>query len=46
MSLESVFAVISGWIVLGERLTFQEIFGCLLMFTAVILAQINLPQKN
>ena len=46
MSLESVFAVISGWIVLGERLTLQEGIGCVLMFTAVILAQINLPQKN
>lgn len=45
MSLESVFAVISGWIVLGERLTFQEAIGCILMFGAVILAQIN-PPKN
>ncbi len=41
MSLESVFAVISGWIVLGERLTLQEAIGCALMFIAVILAQIN-----
>lgn len=49
MSLESVFAVLSGWLVLGERLTLQEGFGCVLMFTAVILAQLgnsNHPQKS
>ena len=41
MSLESVFSVISGWAVLGERFTLQEGIGCILMFTAVILAQID-----
>ena len=41
MSLESVFSVISGWAVLGERFTLQEGIGCVLMFTAVILAQID-----
>ena len=40
MSLESVFAVIGGWIVLGERLSLRELFGCLLMFGAIIVAQI------
>ncbi len=40
MSLESVFAVIGGWVVLGERLSSRELFGCLLMFGAIIVAQI------
>ena len=39
MSLESVFSVISGWVMLNERFTLQEGIGCVLMFTAVILAQ-------
>jgi drug/metabolite transporter (DMT)-like permease len=40
MSLESVFAVIGGMIILGERMTGKEILGCGLMFFAVILAQL------
>lgn len=43
MSLESVFAALSG-AVLGERLTSNEIFGCVLVFIAIILAQ--LPVEN
>ena len=43
MSLESVFAVLSGWIVLGETLSLKELFGCLLVFIAVILAQVEIP---
>ena len=43
MSLESVFAVLGGWIVLNERLSVRELAGCALVFAAVILAQ--LPQK-
>ena len=34
--LESVFAVLAGWIVLGELLKPKEIMGCVLVFTAVI----------
>jgi len=44
LSLESVFAVISGAILLGERMTGYEIFGCVVIFIAVILAQ--LPEKD
>lgn len=44
LSLESVFAVISGAILLGERMTGYEILGCAVIFIAVILAQ--LPQKE
>jgi len=42
MSLESVFAVLGGWAVLGEHLTVQEGIGCVLMFAAIILAQVNI----
>ena len=46
MSLESVFAVLAGWIVLGELLKPKEIMGCVLVFTAVILAQIPGMKKG
>lgn len=39
MSLESVFAVIGGWMILGERLTARELIGCSLVFLAIIVAQ-------
>ena len=43
MSLESVFAALSGWLILGESLSLKELVGCLFVFIAVILAQIQLP---
>ena len=39
MCLESVFAVLTGALLLGERMTVREGIGCVLMFSAVILAQ-------
>lgn len=45
MSLESVFAALSGWLILHETLFPKELLGCALVFAAVILAQIPLPQK-
>ena len=39
LSLESVFAVLSGWLVLDERLAAIQIFGCVLIFVAVLLSQ-------
>lgn len=39
LSLESVFSVLAGWVVLGQRLSGRELFGCALMFAAIILAQ-------
>ncbi|MDR2891747.1 MAG: DMT family transporter [Deltaproteobacteria bacterium] len=39
-SLESVFAALAGWLVLGETLTVREISGCLLIFIAIVLAQV------
>lgn len=41
MCLESVFALISGALILGERLTARENLGCAVMFAAVILAQLS-----
>lgn len=40
MSLESVFAVIAGAIILHERMSSRELIGCLLIFASIILAQI------
>jgi drug/metabolite transporter (DMT)-like permease len=40
MSLESVFAALSGWLILHEHLSLRELAGCALVFTAVILAQL------
>ena len=45
MSLESVFAALSGWLILSERLSIKEFIGCALVFTAVILAQLNIKTK-
>jgi len=43
MSLESVFAAISGRIILKETMSGRETLGCIIMFTAIILVQIPLP---
>lgn len=40
MSLESVFAAIGGWIISGNALRVNEIIGCLLVFSAIVLAQL------
>jgi drug/metabolite transporter (DMT)-like permease len=39
LSLESVFAVLAGWILLAEVLSGIQAFGCALIFTAVLLSQ-------
>lgn len=46
LSLESVFAVIFGALILGEVLSLREYLGCAIMFIAVILAQIPVKIKN
>ena len=45
MSLESVFSVIFGFLLLHERMTVRETAGCLIMFAAIIFAQIT-PEKK
>ena len=44
MSLESVFAVLSGWLVLGDTLSLWESIGCVLIFAAIMISQI--PDKK
>jgi drug/metabolite transporter (DMT)-like permease len=39
LSLESVFAVLAGWLFLDEFLVPIQILGCVLIFAAVILSQ-------
>ena len=39
MSLESVFAALGGWVITGNALKGNEIIGCLLVFAAIVLAQ-------
>ncbi|HLO13420.1 MAG TPA: DMT family transporter [Anaerolineales bacterium] len=39
LSLESVFAVLSGWLLLDERLAAIQVLGCVLIFVAVLLSQ-------
>lgn len=41
LSLESVFSVISGAIFLSEYMSSREVLGCILVFIAVIISQIN-----
>lgn len=45
LSLEAVFAVLFGWLLLGEILSPVQILGCGLIFIAVLLAQIQFGRK-
>lgn len=40
MSLESVFSVLAGWVLLGQKMSPRELMGCALVFGAILLAQI------
>ena len=44
MSLESVFAALSGALLLGERMRPRELLGCLVLFAAVVVVQ--LPERR
>lgn len=44
MSLESVFAALSGWLLLNERMTARELTGCLLIFLSVLITQIPIKK--
>ncbi len=46
LSLESVFSVLTGWLILHDTLSLRELLGCLLMFTAVTLANIPVRSKD
>lgn len=46
LSLESVFAVMSGALILGERHSAVEYIGCFIVFAGVIIAQLPEKDKN
>ena len=46
LSLESCFSVLGGFLILQETLSARELFGCGLMFVAIILAQLPGGNKN
>lgn len=45
MSMESVFSAVFGYFILHEKLSTRELAGCIIMFGAVILAQVA-PTKE
>ena len=45
LCLESVFAVLGGFLILGETMVPKEIWGCVLMITAVIIANTKREPK-
>ena len=40
LSLESVFSALAGWVLLGQGLSGRELLGCVLIFGAIMLAQL------
>ena len=46
LSLESVFSVLAGAILLHDTMSGREYLGCVLMFAAVILAQVPLKKRS
>ena len=40
MSMESVFAVLGGWLLLGEQLTTRALLGCALMLAGILVSQL------
>lgn len=46
MSLESVFAAVSGWVILNETMGIREIVGCVLIFAAIIVSQLTFGRKE
>lgn len=44
LSLESVISVLAGWVLLKQALSARELIGCVIMFAAIVLAQ--LPEKS
>ncbi len=40
MSMESVFAVLGGWLLLGEQLTTRALLGCTLMLAGILVSQL------
>lgn len=41
---ESVFAVLFGWLILKQMLSPRELFGCLVMFIAIVISQLPMDK--
>ena len=46
LSMESVFSLLAGWMILGQALSTRELMGCGLVFAAVILVQLPGNEKS
>lgn len=46
LSLESCISVLAGWVILGQKLSVKEGFGCAVMFAAIILAQLPAGKRD
>jgi drug/metabolite transporter (DMT)-like permease len=46
LSLESVISALAGLFILGQKLSGAEILGCILMFAAIVLAQLAGAEKK
>lgn len=46
LSLESVFAVLGGWLILNETLNIRKGMGALIMLMGLIISQLNLKRKK
>jgi drug/metabolite transporter (DMT)-like permease len=46
LSMEAVFGALFGFLILQEVLNMREIFGCILMFSAIIISQLPDKRKN
>ena len=46
LSMESVFGAIGGWLILHETMTGRQLLGAGLILSAVLLSQINIPERK
>ena len=45
MSFEAVFGTLAGWLLLKQTLSVREIIGCILMFAAIVIAQLPIANR-
>ncbi len=46
LSLESCISVLAGWLILGQALRARELIGCVILFAAILLAQLPAGNKS
>ncbi|MDZ7722461.1 MAG: DMT family transporter [candidate division KSB1 bacterium] len=46
LSMESVFAVVGGWLLLSEQMPLRGLFGCGLMFTGMLISQLGQQKQR